>query len=179
MATTEDRLEELTGPEGRPHDHEAAAASAAWMVTAASPTAAGARPAAGARTPFGASLLEPITTGWAAIATVAWAALLGIGIAVEPPPDNPNAIDPWIVSALGTVLLLALVGTLAGFLARRRWGLAASLVASGLLVVSTVMCPVSGHHTHLGAWWIVQLGCGLGLVTLSSSGLRRTAPPRG
>jgi hypothetical protein len=40
-------------------------------------------------------------------------------------------------------------------------------------VVSTVACPASGHHTQLGAWWIVQLGCGLGLVTTSALGLRR------
>jgi hypothetical protein len=55
-------------------------------------------------------------------------------------------------------------------------GLVASLLASSLLMVSTVMCPVSGHHTHLGAWWVVQLGCGLGLVTTSVLGLRRVAP---
>jgi hypothetical protein len=41
------------------------------------------------------------------------------------------------------------------------------------LVVATIMCPVSGHHTHLGAWWLVQLGCGLGLAATSAVGLRR------
>jgi hypothetical protein len=39
-------------------------------------------------------------------------------------------------------------------------------------VLSTVMCPASGHHT-LGAWWVVQLGCGLGLAAVSTLGLRR------
>jgi phosphate/sulfate permease len=51
--------------------------------------------------------------------------------------------------------------------------MASSLVASGLLVVFTVACPTSGHHSQVGAWWVVQLGCGLGLVTTSTLGLRR------
>jgi hypothetical protein len=176
MATTKDRLGELTTPKGTLHDREAVTVEDGWAVTKAQapPTAAGDKPVvAGARNAFGTRLLEPIAGAWAAIGAVAWVALLGIGIAVEPPPDNPGAVDPWIVSALGSLLLVALFSTLVGFWLRRRWGLAASLVASGLLVVSTVMCPVSGHHTHLGAWWVVQLGCGLGLVTTSILGLRR------
>jgi hypothetical protein len=184
MATTKDRLRELTGPKGELHDREVVARSDGWMATGAPAPPAPPAPltaendgpvAAVARTPFGARLLEPITGRWAATGAVAWVTLFTIGIAVEPPPDNPNAVDPWLVSALGTVLLVALAGTLAGFWARRRFGLAASLLASGLLVVSTIMCPVSGHHTHLGAWWVVQLGCGLGLVTMSILGLRRAA----
>jgi hypothetical protein len=65
------------------------------------------------------------------------------------------------------------VSAFAGFWLRRRWSMAASLVASGLLVVFTVACPTSGHHSQVGAWWVVQLGCGLGLVTTSTLGLRR------
>src|ERR687898_620284 len=117
---------------------------------------------------------ELITTRWAGIGAVAWVVGLAVGIAVEPPPTNPNAVDPWFVSALGTILLVALLITFAGFWLRRRWSLAASLVAAGLLVASTLMCPVSGHHA-IGAWWVVQLGCGLGLVAASSLGLQRTA----
>jgi hypothetical protein len=98
---------------------------------------------------------------------------LAIGIAVEPPPNNPNAVDPWFLNVLGTILLVALLSTFAGFWLRRRWSLAASLLASGLLVVSTLACPASGHHTQVRAWWVVQLGCGLGLVTASTLGLRR------
>ena len=78
-----------------------------------------------------------------------------------------------VVSALGSLLLVALLSTLVGFWLRRRWGLAASLVASGLLVISTVMCPVFGHHAGVGAWWVVQLSFGLGLATTCILGLRR------
>jgi hypothetical protein len=109
------------------------------------------------------------------IAVAAWVVLLGVGVAVEPPPTNPNAVDPWFVSALGTLLLVALLSTFAGLWLRRRWSLTASLVAAGMLVLSTIMCPVSGHH-GIGAWWVVQLGCGLGLVAASALGLQRTAP---
>jgi hypothetical protein len=107
---------------------------------------------------------------------VAWVVGLAIGIAVEPPAANPNAVDPWFVSALGTILLVSLFTTLAGLVLRRRWSLAASLVAAALLVVSTVMCPVSGHHANIGAWWVLQLGCGLGLLTASTLGLRQHTP---
>jgi hypothetical protein len=44
-----------------------------------------------------------------------------------------------------------------------------------MLLLSTVLCPVSGHHA-IGPWWVVQLGCGLGLVAVSALGLRRTTP---
>jgi peptidoglycan/LPS O-acetylase OafA/YrhL len=121
-------------------------------------------------------LAEPISTRWALGAAGAWVVLLSVGIAVEPPPTNPDAVDPWFVSALGALLLGALLTTVAGLWMRRRWGVAASLVAAGLLVLSTVMCPVSGHHTGVGGWWVVQLGCGLGLVATSVLVWRRATP---
>jgi peptidoglycan/LPS O-acetylase OafA/YrhL len=117
-------------------------------------------------------LLEPISGRWAAIGAVAWVVLVGIGIAIEPAPTNPDAVDPWFLDAIAAILLAAMVATFTGFWLRRRWSLAASLSASGLLVVSTLACPASGHHTF-GAWWVVQLACGLGLVATSTLGLRR------
>ena len=175
MATTRDPLEQLTNVEWELHDQDVVALEDTWRTDAQGPpTAAGPGPAVTVpRSSLRSRLLEPITRRWAAIGAVAWVLLVGIGIAVEPPPTNPDAIDPWFVDALGTVLLAAVVGAFAGFWLRRRWSLAASLVASGLLVASTLACPASGHHTHLGAWWVIQLGCGLGLVTTSSLGLRR------
>jgi peptidoglycan/LPS O-acetylase OafA/YrhL len=159
MATTRERLHELA-PEAPPR-----------------PPAATDPPVAPvARTPLWRRLQEPISPRQALTAAVAWAAGLTIGMAVEPPATNPEAVDPWFVSALATILLLALVTTLAGLWQRRRWSMAASLLASGLLVVSTVMCPVSGHHTNVGAWWVVQLGCGLGLLAVSALGLRQAEP---
>jgi hypothetical protein len=181
MATTKERLDLLTRHPAEPNDHRARMLEGDWVAAprvAARPAAAIHRPAtAAARTLIGARLLEPISARWAVIGAVAWAVLLAVGIAVEPPPTNPAAVDPWFVSALGTLLLGALLTTLAGLGLRRRWSLAASLVAAGMLVLSTVMCPVSGHHTGVGGWWVVQLGCALGLVATSILAWRRATPP--
>jgi hypothetical protein len=173
MATTKDRLDELTRHERELDDHDVVALQDGGVADAqAPPAAAGNRPAV-LRTSLRERLLEPLSGRWAAIGAVAWVVLLGIGITVEPQPTNPNVVDPWFLNVLGTVLVATVVAAFAGFWLRQRWSLAASLLASGLLVVSTVACPASGHHTQLGAWWVVQLGCGLGLVTTSALGLRR------
>ena len=175
MATTKDRLDELTRREPELDDDEVVALKDGGMADAAVPPAAAANGPAVAvlRTSLRGRLLEPLSGRWAAIGAVAWVVLLGIGIAVEPQPTNPNAVDPWFANMLGTVLVAAVAAAFPGFWLRRRWSLAASLLASGLLVVSTLACPASGHHTQLGVWWVVQLGCGLGLVTTSALGLRR------
>jgi peptidoglycan/LPS O-acetylase OafA/YrhL len=175
MATTKARQEQLIKAERELHDHDVAALENVWVAgERTAPAAAGNGPAVAVpRLSRRGRLLEPITGRWAAIGAVAWVVLLGIGIAVEPPPTNPDAVDPWFLNALGTILLAAVVGAFAGFWLRRRWSLAASLLASGLLVISTVACPASGHHAQVGAWWVVQLGCGLGLVATSILGLRR------
>jgi hypothetical protein len=136
-------------------------------------TAAGAADRPAAWRPLGARLLEPIPLRLAGLGAGAWMVLLAVGIAVEPPPADPGAVDPWFVSILDGVFLAAFLAAFAGFGLRRRWGPAASLVASGVLLLFTVMCPMSGHHTNIGAWWVVQLGCSLGLVATSTIGLRR------
>ena len=175
MATTKQQLDQLTG--SRRDDTEVVALEAAWAAPQPQPASRTDQlVAAATRAPLAERLLEPITARWALTGAVAWVVLLAVGIAVEPPPANPNAVDPWFVSALGTLLLGVLLLAFAGFCLRRRWSLAASLVAAGMLVLSTLMCPVSGHHAGVGAWWFVQLGCGLGLVAASTLGLQRTAP---
>jgi hypothetical protein len=175
MATTKDRLEQLPNVERELHNRDVVALEDIWGADAEEPpAAAGDGPAVAIpRTSLRSRLLEPISGRWAAIGAISWVLLVGIGIAVEPPPTNPNAVDPWFLDALGTILLAAVVGAFAGFWLRRRWSLAASLLASGLLVASTIACPASGHHAQVGAWWVIQLGCGLGLVATSMLGLRR------
>ena len=173
MATTKERLDQLTRHLPESNDHPARMAEDVGIAT----PRAEARPATAAvRMPIGVRLAEPISTRWALIVAVAWVVFLAVGIAVEPPPTNPNTVDPWFVSALATVLLGALLTTVAGLGMRRRWGLAVSLVAAGMLVVSTVLCPVSGHHTGVGGWWAVQLGCAFGLVATSILAWRRATP---
>jgi peptidoglycan/LPS O-acetylase OafA/YrhL len=181
MATTKERLDQLTRHLPEPNDHPARMAEGVGVAAPraeARPAAAIPRPAtATVHTPIEVRLAEPISTRWALLVAVAWVVLLAVGIAVEPPPTNPNAVDPWFVSALATLLLGALLTTLAGLGMRRRWSLAVSLMAAGMLVLSTVLCPVSGHHTGVGGWWVVQLGCAMGLVATSILAWRRATPP--
>jgi hypothetical protein len=172
MTMTDHRLDQATRPERELPDHDATSPEDLGSRGAA-PATAGQVPDLASRLP-GDRLLEPITGRRAAVGAVAWVALVWIGIAVEPPPSDPNAVEPWFVTALGTVLLAAVVAAFTGFWLRRRWSMAASLLGAGLLVVFTVACPLSGHHaTQVGAWWFVQLACGLGLVVTSILGLRR------
>ncbi len=175
MAMTRDHQEQLINAERELRDHDVVALERLWVAGGeAPPAAAGHTPAVAVpRSSTVRRLLGPMSGRWAAIGASAWVVLLGIGIAVEPPPANPSAVAPWFLNALGTILLTAVVGAFAGFWLRRRWSLAASLSVSSLLVISTVACPASGHHTNVGAWWVVQLGCGLGLVATSILGLRR------
>src|SRR5687767_11062521 len=109
MATTKDRLDLLTRQPSEPNDHMARMPEGVGVAAprvVARPAAAIRRPAAAAvRTPIGVRLLEPISARWAVIGAVAWVVLLAVGIAVEPPPTNPAAVDPWFVGALGTLLM--------------------------------------------------------------------------
>ena len=175
MVTTNDHLEEVSRSGPDLEGQERVELEDAWVMAPGAPP----RPAAATDlpvtpVPLGMRLQEPITGQQALIGAVVWAVGLAVGIAVEPPATNPGAVDPWFVSALSSVLLAALLTTFAGLWLRRRWSLAASLVAAGMLLVSTVLCPVSGHHA-IGVWWVVQLGCGMGLAAVSALGLRRTA----
>jgi hypothetical protein len=181
MAITKEHHDELTGPSPDLDDLPQAPQAGRRPLApgaGAPPRAGMRRPTPGARTPLEVRLQEQVAARWAVTVGAAWVVLFTTGVAVEPPPANPDAVDPWFVGALGAVLLAALVTTLAGLWLRRRWGLAASLAAAGMLVASTLLCPVSGHHAGVGAWWVVQLGCGLGLVAVSTLGLWRTAARR-
>jgi hypothetical protein len=93
MATTKDRLDELTSREPELDDHDVVAPEDGAMADAeVPPAAAGNGPAVGVlRTSLRGRLLEPLSGRWAAIGAVAWVVLLGIGIAVEPQPTNPTA----------------------------------------------------------------------------------------
>ena len=132
MATTKDRLDELTRRERELDDHVVALEDGRMKDGEVPPVAAGNRPAVAVlRTSLRGRLgrlLEPLSGRWAAIGAVAWVVLLGIGIAVEPPPTNPNVVDPWFLNVLGAVLLAAVVAAFAGFWLRQRWSMAASLL---------------------------------------------------
>jgi hypothetical protein len=114
-------------------------------------------------------LAERISADVGLMMGAAWYVLLMISIGLEPAATTP---DPAWAVALSFVFLGALAITAAGLLARRRWGLLASLGAGGILMAFSVACPVSGHH-GFGAWWLGQMTCAVLLVAASGFALAR------
>ncbi|MGH9179065.1 MAG: hypothetical protein ACRD0N_10995 [Acidimicrobiales bacterium] len=134
----------------------------------------------GGRQPVGRWLTEDraLPAGSARRLGLAWIVVFAVAVAVEPAPAS-DASEPLWASFLFLALMGAL-GTMAAGLARGwRLGLMASVAAGGLALVGTVMCPVSGHHTGVGAWWGVQMVGFTGLVAASLVGLRHTRPAAG
>jgi peptidoglycan/LPS O-acetylase OafA/YrhL len=132
---------------------------------------------AGERRPIGPSLTEDraLPARWARRLGLAWIVVFAVAVAVEPAPPA-DAPEPLWASFLFLALMGAL-GTMAAGLARGwRLGLMASMAAAGLALIGTVMCPVSGHHPGVGAWWGVQMIGFTGLMAASLMGLRRARP---
>ena len=129
---------------------------------------------------------QPTTTGTAPVAAtpratdripsevslalgVAWFVCYTIGSALEPQTSHPM---PVIGVVLGVALLVGILATAVGLVARRRWGLTASLGTAVLLVASAVACPTTGHH-GFGLWWFGQMAVSMALVGASVVALRR------
>lgn len=78
------------------------------------------------------------------------AALLGLlvlGIAVQPVADGPEPIAPFWVHAVDTVISVAMLAAVAGFVLARRWALWAGLTTGGGLLLMSSLCPTTGHTT--------------------------------
>ena len=109
---------------------------------------------------------------WAAGLAVAWIAIFTTGVALEPAPTDPNAASPLVETMLGLGLMAAWFVMAAGFAKRRRYGAGGSLVGAVILVGMTFACPLSGHHSGIGAWWLFELAGSTTLVGLSGRALR-------
>jgi len=103
---------------------------------------------------------------------IAWIAIFTIGVAFEPAPADPNAALPLIATLLALGLVIGWIVMAVGLAKRARFGAAASLVAAVCLLGLTIGCPVSGHHSGLGAWWWFELIGSTTLVGLSARALR-------
>jgi hypothetical protein len=114
-------------------------------------------------------LTERITTETSVLLAAAWYVLFMIGSALE--PEATGSTPGWM-NTLSFVFLGGLVVMVGGLIARRRWGLLASLATAGLFTAFSVACPISGHH-GLAAWWFGQMACALGLVAASGYALTR------
>ena len=119
-----------------------------------------------------AGLDERLSGWWSAGLSVAWIAIFSTGVALEPAPADPNAAVPLVETLLVAGLMIGWVVMATGFARRRRYGAAGSLVAAVFLVGMTFACPLSGHHTGIGAWWWFELTGSTTLVGLSGRALR-------
>jgi len=128
-------------------------------------------PASGAH-PVAGRLDERLSGWWAAGLAVAWFAIFSTGVALEPAPADPNATLPLVETLLVSGLMIGWVVMATGFARRRRYGAMGSMVAALFLVGMTFACPLSGHHTGIGAWWWFELAGSTTLVGLSGRALR-------
>ena len=133
----------------------------------------------GARPPVRRWLTEDrqVPGRWPVALGGAWLVVFSVAVAVEPTPPSPDAPEPLWASLLFFAFLTTLAVAAGGLARRQRLGLVASAAAGGLALLATVMCPVSGHHPEVGAWWYVQMAGFTGLVTASVAGLRRSRRP--
>ena len=143
-------------------------------VAAPAPPSVTSEPAAGglSRRHLFADLAGPLSRNWGMALMVAWVVVVAVGLAVEPAPANPNAPVPLYADLISTGMLAAWGAMAAGVLQRRRFGAAASMVGGVALLGLTLACPLTGHHTSIGAWWGVQLVGAVGLLALSGRALR-------
>lgn len=112
-------------------------------------------------------LSTPISGMRAAGLAVAWFTLFWIGVAAEPLPADPEAVGGLISEVLLPLGFVAAMGTMfVGLAHQRRWGVVGAVVASGMLVAASVLCPATGHHTF-GTWWFVQMGAATTALGLS------------
>jgi len=131
------------------------------------------RPPAG-RPPSGPTAeIEPGPTTWGLL--LAWLVFLPLAVALEPAPAASGPQPAWAV-VLGLASIFALAFTAAGLVRSRRTGLIGSAAAAGLFLFGSIMCPVSGHHVGVGAWWFVQMAgfAALGALSLAAMRLSRS-----
>jgi hypothetical protein len=170
------RSPESTGSTGSRYDPSAAVVAPPKVTAVRNPPGPADTDRSVEAKPFGARGRGPVSSDLSAQRWLAGAitAVLVIGFAVEPDPNDPEPVAPlWAdVIAYGTVMasFLAIFVLLVG----GRWGpRLAVATAVGLLTLSAT-CPLSGHHT-MGWYTYVQLVLYAGLLVAASAvaGARR------
>ena len=96
-----------------------------------------------------------------------WIVLVGLILSIAPEPvGNPSAF-----AVTGSVVFeLALLATLAGLLAMRRWGLLASMGAAVVMLGAAALCSLGGHT---GAWLVAQYVAAATLFVVGRTAFRQ------
>lgn len=99
---------------------------------------------------------------------VLWVALVGIVFSLTPEPvGDPSAVAVGV----SVIFELALLGTLAGLVALRRWGLMVSMGAASVMFAAAALCSLGGHT---GAWLVAQYVAAATLFVVSRAAFRQT-----
>jgi len=110
---------------------------------------------------------------WRRSLPLAWVAVYAGAAALEPAPADPSAGDPLWAVGLFLAVMVALVATAAGLARGRRSGLLAGAAGGVLALAGAAACPITAHHTAIGAWWYLQLAGFAALLGAAVVGLRR------
>jgi hypothetical protein len=97
-----------------------------------------------------------LSRSWALFAGLVGPVAAAFCIAVEPPPADPNAPEPLIGTLLAVALLVAMTGAVWLGARRQVQALSWASAVGAVLVLMTITCPLSGHHTGIGMWWAAQ-----------------------
>lgn len=111
-----------------------------------------------------------LKSGWAALLGLGWPLVLAAARALEPVPTEPEATPDPIVDLASLALFSALVATAVAAAHRQRAAAVAGVVVGLILMVSSVTCPLTGHHSF-GLWWVAQLGLVAIMLAASLAGL--------
>ncbi len=96
------------------------------------------------------TLNDVIPVGVALAVGILWVAMLGFVFSITPAPEGEPSAFAVTVSV---IFELALIATLAGLVALRRWGLLASVGAAGIMLGMAALCSLGGHT---GGWLVAQ-----------------------
>lgn len=98
---------------------------------------------------------------------VLWVALIGFILSITPAPSGDPAALDLTVSILFELFLVA---TVAGLVTMRRWGLAASMGAAGLMFAAAGLCSLGGHT---GTWLVAQYVAAVTMFVVSRAAFRQ------
>jgi hypothetical protein len=116
---------------------------------------------------------RPLPRSWAVAVGAGWPALFLLLMALTPPPSDPNAVPSFIDTAIFFAVTTGLIGTIVCAIGRQSKALAWSAGLAVLWLGTTIACPVSGHHDHVGWVWFAELGASASLLAASAAGIRR------
>lgn len=113
------------------------------------------------------SLTDAIPLRLALAVAALWIVSLYVVFSLAPAPSS----DPDTLAVLvGVAFELSILATLGGFAVLQRWGLLASTVGGGVLLVGAALCSLAGHT---GGWLTAQYVTGAMLFGVSQAAFRR------